>query len=115
MNIVVPTAVWKRYFRIARGSGALLVRGMLERSGGTDGQGGAINVIAERIGRLRLSTRTPSRDFRCAPVIPAHLSNGANAAHRSRAIDLPTPSNANRASAFGGDSLDGAVEAALDG
>jgi error-prone DNA polymerase len=65
LNVVVPAAVWSRHQRTARDSGALLVRGMLERSGaGADGQGGAINVIAEHIERLRLSAATRSRDFR---------------------------------------------------
>lgn len=65
LNIVVPPGVFLRARRIVLESGALLIRGMLERSGGTaDGLGGAINVLAERIEKLHLAARTRSRDFR---------------------------------------------------
>jgi len=58
VNIVCHKGVWSRYRRVARESPALLIRGRLER---TDG---VTNIIAEQIGRLDLSIRTISRDFR---------------------------------------------------
>ena len=51
--------VWARHRRVARESGGLLIRGMLERT-----DDGVINVLAERIERLPLGLRTRSRDFR---------------------------------------------------
>jgi error-prone DNA polymerase len=58
VNIIVPQTVWSQNRRVARDAAALLIRGTLER-----GQG-ATNVLAERIERLALITRTASRDFR---------------------------------------------------
>ncbi|MGI8761026.1 MAG: error-prone DNA polymerase [Jatrophihabitantaceae bacterium] len=58
VNVIVDEAVWARHRRVARESGGLLVRGMLER---TDG---VVNVSAERIDKLHLGLRTRSRDFR---------------------------------------------------
>jgi error-prone DNA polymerase len=58
VNIIVPQTVWSQNRRVARDAAALLIRGTLER-----GQG-ATNVLAERIERLPLITRTASRDFR---------------------------------------------------
>jgi error-prone DNA polymerase len=46
INVVVSGAVWARHRRVARDSGALLIRGMLERAHDVT------NVLAERIERL---------------------------------------------------------------
>jgi error-prone DNA polymerase len=58
-NVIVDEVVWQRYRRVARESGGLLIRGMLEHS-----RDGVINVLAERIDKLHLGLRTVSRDFR---------------------------------------------------
>jgi len=58
VNVIVPQTVWARHRRAARDSGALLIRGMLERAHGVT------NVLAERIDKLPLGARTVSRDFR---------------------------------------------------
>ncbi|MTD16660.1 DNA polymerase III subunit alpha [Nakamurella sp. YIM 132087] len=58
INVVCSTGFWSRYRRIARGSSALLVRGVLEKADG------AFSVLADRMAAIDLSVRTPSRDFR---------------------------------------------------
>jgi error-prone DNA polymerase len=58
VNVIVDPVVWARNRRVARESGGLVIRGMLEE---TDG---VVNVIAERIERLPLGLHTTSRDFR---------------------------------------------------
>jgi error-prone DNA polymerase len=58
VNVVCHPAVWNRNRRVARESGGLLIRGMLERVEGVT------NVIAEKIEKLNLGIRTGSRDFR---------------------------------------------------
>jgi error-prone DNA polymerase len=58
VNVIVDSVVWDRNRRVARESGGLLIRGMLERNEGVT------NVLAERIERLNLGLRTKSRDFR---------------------------------------------------
>jgi error-prone DNA polymerase len=58
-NVVVDEVVWHKYRRVARESGGLMIRGMLEHT-----KEGVINVIAERIDKLDLGLRTRSRDFR---------------------------------------------------
>ncbi len=58
VNVIVDEVVWARHRRVARESGGLLIRGMLER---TDD---VVNVLAERIDKLDLGLRTTSRDFR---------------------------------------------------
>jgi error-prone DNA polymerase len=58
VNVICHPGVWERHSRVARDSGALLIRGMLER------QSGATNIVAERITRLPLGVSTRSRDFR---------------------------------------------------
>jgi error-prone DNA polymerase len=58
-NVIVDEVVWQRHRRVARESGGLMIRGMLEHT--TDG---VINVVAERIEKLNLGLRTKSRDFR---------------------------------------------------
>ena len=59
VNVIVEQAVWDRHRRVARDSGGLLIRGMLENSAD-----GVVNVLAERLERLHLGLRTRSRDFR---------------------------------------------------
>jgi len=56
--VIVPQPVWAKDRRVARDSGALLIRGMLEKAHDVT------NILAERIERLRLGVRTVSRDFR---------------------------------------------------
>jgi error-prone DNA polymerase len=58
VNVVCHPAVWNRNRRVARESGGLLVRGMLERADGVT------NVIAEKIDKLDLGVRVGARDFR---------------------------------------------------
>ncbi len=59
VNVIVEESVWQRHRRVARESGGLVIRGMLENT-----KDGVINVLAERIERLELGLRTRSRDFR---------------------------------------------------
>jgi error-prone DNA polymerase len=59
VNVIVDQVVWDRHRRVARESGGLLIRGMLER---TDDR--VVNVLAERIERLHLGLHSRSRDFR---------------------------------------------------
>ncbi|SOD74762.1 DnaE-like error-prone DNA polymerase [Jatrophihabitans sp. GAS493] len=58
VNVICDPIVWTRYRKVARMSGGLLIRGMLERADGVT------NVSAERIERLPLGLRSTSRDFR---------------------------------------------------
>jgi error-prone DNA polymerase len=58
VNVVCDQVVWHRHRRIARQSGGLLIRGMLEHANGV------VNVSAERIDKLDLGIHTKSRDFR---------------------------------------------------
>ena len=58
INVICDPVVWTRHRRVARESGGLLIRGMLERADGV------INIVAERIERLPLGLRSTSRDFR---------------------------------------------------
>jgi error-prone DNA polymerase len=58
INVICDPVIWQRHRRVARESGGLLIRGMLERADGV------VNVAAERIDKLDLGLRTKSRDFR---------------------------------------------------
>jgi error-prone DNA polymerase len=58
-NVIVDEVIWQKYRRVARESGGLMIRGMLEHT-----KDGVVNVIAERIEKLNLGLRTKSRDFR---------------------------------------------------
>ncbi|RSN57126.1 error-prone DNA polymerase [Amycolatopsis sp. WAC 04182] len=58
INIICTMGVWQRYHRVARGSPALLVRGVVERTGEV------VNVLAEQIRHLPLRITAKSRDFR---------------------------------------------------
>ena len=72
INVIVSKGVWTRYRSTARGAGALLVRGILERTESRPsardlkfGNPVVINVVADRIDPLRLDVRPGrSRDFR---------------------------------------------------
>jgi len=59
VNVIVDETVWQRHRRVARESGGLLIRGMLEHT-----HDGVLNVLAEHIERLHLGLHTKSRDFR---------------------------------------------------
>jgi error-prone DNA polymerase len=59
INVVCSQGCWARYRRVARGAGALFVRGRLEV-----GDGGVVNVVAEHIAPLVMSARVPARNFR---------------------------------------------------
>jgi len=59
VNVICSAGVWARHRRVARAAAALVVRGRLEKVEGV------LNVIAERIDPLSLSTGSMrSRDFR---------------------------------------------------
>jgi error-prone DNA polymerase len=58
INVICSKGVWARYRRAARGAGALLIRGILERSEGV------VNLAADRIEPLAVLAHPPSRDFR---------------------------------------------------
>jgi error-prone DNA polymerase len=58
VNVVCDQTVWHRHRTIARQSGGLLIRGMLEHANGV------VNVSAERIDKLDLGIHNTSRDFR---------------------------------------------------
>jgi error-prone DNA polymerase len=57
-NVIVSREVWARYRKVAQGSAALLIRGMLQH---TDN---VVNVMAERITALPLGVRPSARNFR---------------------------------------------------
>ena len=61
LNVSCSPGLWRRYRRIARTSPALLVRGILERTG-DDYQ--VTNLRADRIDPVAVPSRTTSRDFR---------------------------------------------------
>jgi error-prone DNA polymerase len=58
VNVICSREIWARYRTVARGSAALLVRGMLQHSEGV------VNVMAERIAPLHLGVRPSARNFR---------------------------------------------------
>jgi error-prone DNA polymerase len=59
LNVICSAGVWSRYRKVARSSAALLVHGRLEKAEG------AINLVADRIEALALSTSAgKARDFR---------------------------------------------------
>lgn len=59
VNVVCSAGCWTRYRAVARGAGALVVRGRLEV-----GDGGVVNVVAEHLAPLRTAARTMVRNFR---------------------------------------------------
>jgi error-prone DNA polymerase len=58
INVICSKEIWARYRRVAQGSAALLIRGMLQH---TDN---VVNVMAERIDPLPLGVRPSARNFR---------------------------------------------------
>jgi error-prone DNA polymerase len=59
INVIVSKGCWRRYRTVAKSVPAVEVRGRLER-----GDGGVMNIIAERFTPLAVGGRVPSRDFR---------------------------------------------------
>jgi error-prone DNA polymerase len=58
INVICSREIWTRYRKVAQGSAALLIRGMLQH---TDN---VVNVMAERIDPLPLGVRPSARNFR---------------------------------------------------
>jgi len=58
VNVLCTPGVWARYRRVAQGAPALLIRGQVQNAGG------AVTVVADRIGPLRMTVGSRSRDFR---------------------------------------------------
>lgn len=58
VNVICTLGLWQRFHRIARGSAALLVHGVLEKADGV------ASVRAQKLEQLRLRIPTKSRDFR---------------------------------------------------
>ncbi len=58
VNVLCTPGVWARHRKLAQTSPALLVRGRLQNAGG------AVTVVAERLGRITLAAGSTSRDFR---------------------------------------------------
>ncbi|MBN9745231.1 error-prone DNA polymerase [Amycolatopsis sp. A1MSW2902] len=58
VNVICTLGLWQRFHRIARGSSALLVHGVLEKADGV------ASVRAQKLEQLRLRIPTRSRDFR---------------------------------------------------
>jgi error-prone DNA polymerase len=58
VNVICDATVWMRHQRVARDSGGLLIRGMLERADGV------VNILAEHIERLPLGLKPTARNFR---------------------------------------------------
>ena len=69
-NVIVDEVVWQRHRRVARESGGLMIRGMLEHT-----KDGVVNVLAERIDKLNLGLRSSSR----SPATSASTSFTASA------------------------------------
>jgi error-prone DNA polymerase len=68
VNVICPPQVWERHRRTAAVAPALLVQGRIERTGGTSGADGAVNLVAVALRPLRVAAITKgaaaSRDFR---------------------------------------------------
>ncbi|GDY29244.1 error-prone DNA polymerase [Gandjariella thermophila] len=58
VNVVCSAGLWARYRRVARSSGALLVRGVVENAEGV------VSLVADRLQQLHLRIPSRSRDFR---------------------------------------------------
>jgi error-prone DNA polymerase len=58
VNVLCTPGVWARYRRVAQGAAALLIRGQVQNASG------AVTVVADRIGPLRMTVQSRSRDFR---------------------------------------------------
>ena len=58
VNVLCTPGVWARHRKLAHTAPALLVRGQVQNASG------AITVVAERLGRIKLAVGSRSRDFR---------------------------------------------------
>ena len=58
VNVLCTPGVWTRHRRLAQTASALLIRGQVQNATG------AVTVVAERIGPIRMSVGSRSRDFR---------------------------------------------------
>jgi error-prone DNA polymerase len=58
VNVLCTPGVWARYRRVAQGAAALLIRGQVQNTSG------AVTVVADRIGPLKMTVQSRSRDFR---------------------------------------------------
>jgi error-prone DNA polymerase len=63
LNIVCSPGLWQRYRKTALNSTAMLIRGSLEITR-TTGNKDVINLVADRLDPLPISTKPASRDFR---------------------------------------------------
>ncbi|WP_326956013.1 error-prone DNA polymerase [Amycolatopsis sp. NBC_01286] len=57
VNVICTLGLWQRYHRVARGSSALLIRGVVEKADGV------ISVLADRVEALPMRIKAKSRDF----------------------------------------------------
>jgi error-prone DNA polymerase len=58
VNVICTAGLWARYHRIARGSSAMLIRGVVERADGV------VSLLADRLQHLPMRIPSKSRDFR---------------------------------------------------
>lgn len=58
VNVICTLGLWQRYHRVARGSPALLIRGVVEKADGV------VSVLAHRVEPLPMRIKAKSRDFR---------------------------------------------------
>ncbi|MTD56310.1 error-prone DNA polymerase [Amycolatopsis pithecellobii] len=58
VNVICTAGLWARYHRIARGSQAMLVRGVVERADGV------VSLLADQLRDLPMRITAKSRDFR---------------------------------------------------
>lgn len=58
VNVLCTPGVWTRHRRLAQTASALLIRGQVQNATG------AVTVVAERIGPIKMSAGSRSRDFR---------------------------------------------------
>ncbi|HEX6518743.1 MAG TPA: error-prone DNA polymerase [Streptosporangiaceae bacterium] len=64
VNVICPPELWEVHKRMAAAAPALFITGRIERAGGSDGRGGAVNLVASALHPLRVAATVPSRDFR---------------------------------------------------
>ena len=58
VNVLCTPGVWARHRKLAQTATALLIRGQVQNASG------AVTVVAEKLGRIRLAAGSQSRDFR---------------------------------------------------
>ncbi|MBL0888775.1 hypothetical protein HGK34_21270, partial [Myceligenerans sp. I2] len=58
LNVICTAGLWRRFRKVARSARAMVVRGRVESADG------AVNLLAEHLAPLSLTTAGPSRDFR---------------------------------------------------